>query len=193
VETKAALLDETNLPSGEWVYTTGTTHDGVDAVNSTLPNRSTSELTATVRGPAVVSFWWKMNGTQSFDTLQFASGNDPGSITPGQNDTIDWQQVSVEVDIGEQPLIWVHRRLTSLPGPSQQAWIDELVVTPIPNNPALQTAVENDDDTIHSTDWTSAPLAGAQNGNAAKSGPIAAGKKSTMQLHIEGPATIGFD
>lgn len=38
VETKAALLDETNLPSGEWVSTTGTTHDGVDAVNSTLPN-----------------------------------------------------------------------------------------------------------------------------------------------------------
>lgn len=189
VATEAALLDGTNLPSGEWVYTTGTTHDGVDAVTSTLPNRSTSELTATVQGPAVVSFWWKMNGTQSFDTLQFASGNDSGTITGNA----DWRQVSVEVDIGEQPLIWVHRRLTSLAGPSQQAWIDELVVTPIPNNPALQTAVENNNYTIHSTDWTSAPLAGAQNGNAAKSGPIVPGDKSTMQLQIEGPATIEFE
>lgn len=189
VATEAALLDGTNLPSGEWVYTTGTTHDGVDAVTTTLPNRSTSELNATVQGPAVVSFWWKMNGTQSFDTLQFASGNDSGSISGNA----DWQQVSVEVDIGEQPLLWFYRRLTSLAGPPKQAWIDELVVTPIPNNPALQTAVENDDYTIHSTDWTSAPLAGAQNGNAAKSGPIVPGDKSTMQLQIEGPATIEFD
>jgi len=189
VATEAALLDGTILPSGEWVYTTGTTHDGVDAVTTTLPNRSTSELNATVQGPAVVSFWWKMNGTQSFDTLQFASGNDSGSISGNA----DWQQVSVEVDIGEQPLLWFYRRLTSLAGPPKQAWIDELVVTPIPNNPALQTAVENDDYTIHSTDWTSAPLAGAQNGNAAKSGPVVPGDKSTMQLQIEGPATIGFD
>lgn len=189
VTTEAALLDGTDLPSGEWVYTTGTTHDGVDAVTSTLPNRSTSELNATVQGPAVVSFWWKMNGAQSFDQLQFASGNDSGTITGNA----DWQQVSVEVDIGEQPLIWIHRRLTSLPGPSQQAWIDELVVTPIPNSPALQTAVENNSYTIHSTDWTSTALAGAQNGNAAKSAPIVPGDKSTMQLQIEGPATVEFD
>jgi hypothetical protein len=196
VTTEAALLDETNLPSGEWVYTTGTTHDGVDAVTSTLPNRSTSELNATVQGPAVVSFWWKMNGKRTFDSLQFASGNDSGSITPEQNDTIDWQQVSVEVDMGVQPLIWVHRRLTSLAGPSQQAWIDELVVTPIPNNPALQAALENPGTppyTIHSTDWTSAPLAGAQNGTAAKSGAVVPGAVSRMQLQIEGPATIEFD
>jgi hypothetical protein len=191
VATEAALLDETNLPSGEWVYTTGASHDGIDAVTSTLPNRSTSKLSATVQGPAVVSFWWKMNGTQSFDTLQFASGNDFGTITGNA----DWQQVNVEVDMGEQPLLWFYRRLTSLAGPPQQAWLDEMVVTPIPNNPSLQAALENPGTppyTIHSTDWTSAPIFGAQNGTAAKSGAVVPGAVSRMQLQVEGPAIVTF-
>jgi len=191
LSTESALLDGTDYPAGEWVYTTGTTHDGIDAITSTLPNRSTSRIDATVQGPATVSFWWKMNGAQSFDTLQFSSRNNSGSITGNA----DWQQVNVEVDMGVQPLLWFYRRLTSLAGPPQQAWLDEMVVTPIPNNPTLQVALENPGTppyTIHSTDWTSAPLAGAQNGTAAKSGAVVPGAVSRMQLQVEGPATVAF-
>jgi|GEM_PF-588605 len=192
VTTGSALLDETDYPAGEWAFTTGTTHDGVDAITSTLPNRSTSQLNATVQGPATVSFWWKMNGTRSFDALQFSSRNDFRSIAPNADGNPDWRQVNVEVDIGEQPLTWFYRRLNSVPGPAQQAWIDELVVTPIPNKEPLQEAVENFSYQIYSSDWTSAPLDGAINSTVAKSGPLVAGEKSTMQLQIEGPASVKF-
>jgi len=190
VTTGSALLDETDYPAGEWAFTTGTTHDGVDAITSTLPNRSTSQLNATVQGPATVSFWWRTSGgdTLGFDTFQFSSRNSFGFI----NGNTDWQQRSFQVDTGSESISWFFERNSSFPVNVARAWLDELVVTPILNNPALQEAMENFAYTFHSTDWTSGSLDGAINTSVAKSGVIQPNQKSDMVFEIVGPATVRF-
>src|SRR5690606_35492243 len=107
----------------------------------------------------------------------------------------DWQQQTVEVGTGEQPLRWIFNRRASDPGGAAQAWLDQLVITPIPERSDLQTALDNTTHPIYSntdTGWTSAPLDGALNSTAAKSGEIAVGKISTMMFEVEGPAIVKF-
>lgn len=185
ITVKSTDLDGVAIGTGLWEYTTADTHDGVDAVRAVVPERAKSTLTTSVQGPAVISFWWKISAHPNFDTLYFRSGNDVDFITG----TKDWQQRIFEVDTGTQPIEWLFERFAIGTG---QAWIDQLVVTPIPNNPALQGAVENFAFHLHSTDWTAAPLDGAINSNVAKSGPVEPGDISTMVLQVEGPATISF-
>lgn len=182
-------LDGVALGTGLWEYHTALSHDGIDSVKSVLPNRSSSTLTTSVEGPAVISFWWKISATANFDKLFFRTGNEVDFI----GGTQDWQQRSFQVDTGTQPIEWIFERLSSVPVGTAEAWIDELVVTPIPNSPALQGAVENFLFDLYSTDWTSAAFNGALNSNVAKSGPVDPGETSSMILEVEGPATVAFD
>jgi len=183
-------LDGVATTSGTWEYHTALSHDGIDSVKSLLPNRSISKLTTSVTGPAVVSFWWKITANPNFDKLYFRSNNNIDFI----GGTQDWQQRSFEVDPGTQTIQWMFERFSSTPvGGTGQAWLDQLSVTPIPNNPALQGAVENFVYPLYSTDWTSSPFDGALNSNVAKSGPVEPGETSSMVLQVEGPAAIVFD
>lgn len=195
ITVKSTDLDGVAIGTGLWEYTTADSHDGVDAVRAVVPNRAESTLTTSVQGPAVISFWWKILAERNFDKLEFRSGNDVATIRMplDQPQPPVWQQRTFQVDTGNQPIEWLFQRLSSLPvNGTGQAWIDELVVTPIPNNPALQGAVENFAFNLHSTDWTAAPLDGAINSDVAKSGPVEPGDISTMVLQVEGPATISF-
>lgn len=176
--------------AGTWEYHTSVSHDGSDSVKSLLPNRSISKLTTNVQGPALVSFWWKISANANFDKLYFRTGNDIDFI----GGTQDWQQRTFEVDPGEQAIQWMFERFSSTPvGGTGEAWIDQLVVTPIPNNPALQGAVESFLYELYSTDWTASPYNGALNSNVAKSGPVDPGESSTLVMQVEGPAAIVFD
>ncbi len=188
-ENSAALLDETNLPSGVWQFDNATTHDGIDSVKALLPNRSENLLKTKIQGPATVSFWWKLDAVNYFDSIRFDSSNDLASVTGVQ----DWQQRSFIVDCGEQALQWSFTRFASLPVGTGSAWLDQLVVTPIPNNSALQSALDHFDHTIHSTDWTGHTLTNSQNGVVAKSGPVGSGGKTSMVLEVEGPAVVRFN
>lgn len=183
------LTGNTAVPSGLWNFTNAESHDDIDAIKAVLPNRSYSRLATTVEGPAVVSYWWKIAAVASFDRLYFSSSNDLASIS-GE---ADWQQGSFIVDSGSQTLQWYFERLASHPVGVGAAWVDELEVTPIPNNPDLQDGLEHTEHTIHSTDWTKASLSTAAGLDIAKSGPVGPGGKSVLVLEIEGPAVVQFD
>lgn len=183
-------LDGVATTSGTWEYHTALSHDGIDSVKSLLPNRSISKLTTSVTGPAVVSFWWKVSANANFDTLYFNAGTGLNYISGAQ----DWQQRTTQIPPGTRKIEWIFERLSSIPaGGTGQAWIDQLVVNPIPNNPALQGAVENFLFNLYSTDWTSSSFDGALNSNVAKSGPTPPGGSSSMMLEVTGPAAISFD
>lgn len=188
-ENAAASLDGPALPTGLWRHDTAVSQFGSDSIKSSLPPRSESRLATTIQGPAQISFWWKLNADPNGDRLYFYSKNDLISI-PGNQ---DWQLRTFQVDTGEQPLEWLFERLSILPTTDREAWIDQLVVTPIPNSPALQTAVDHNAHTIHSLDWTSQTYSGAENGNAARSGTVGPGGSSSMVLEVEGPAVVTFD
>lgn len=196
VTVKSEDLGGVQLGTGLWEYHTEITHDGTDSIRAQLPNRSTSSLTTSVEGPAIISFWWRISAQRTFDTLYFRTAGDVGFIQmpsdPQQAPT--WEPRTFQVDTGTQPVEWFFQRYSSLPaGGTGEAWIDQFVVTPIPNNPALQGAVENFTHELHSTDWGSAPFDGALNSSVAKSGPVDPGGTSSMVFEIDGPATIAFD
>jgi len=192
---QATDLDGTiPVPSGLWRYDASESHNGEgDSVISVLPNRSRSLLRTTVQGPAVVSFWWKMDAAATGDTLRFSSWSDNVGINNSVPFRNTWQQQSVQVDFGEQPMQWLFERFSSLPIADGRAWIDQLVVTPMENVPELQTAVDNSSYDIFSTDWILKELEGATNGSLARSGPVGDSGKSSMMLQVQGPATVSFD
>lgn len=193
--TEAFLIDgNVSQPSGVWTFDTTESEVGGDSVKSTLPNRATSRLETNVTGPATVSFLWKSSGPdegKAADILYFGVDGQGTLDYLFGND--GWEQRSFEVDCGERRIAWEFQRYSSSPAGNRTAWIDELIVTPIPNQPALQDALENFLYEIHSTDWTSVPLTGAINSNSAKSGPVGIRVPSTMLFEVEGPATVKFD
>lgn len=193
--TEASLIDgNVPQPSGVWTFDTSQSQVGGDSVISTLPNRATSRLETTVSGPATVSFRWKSSGPSSgasADILYFGVDGQ-GTLASLFGDT-DWTQRSFEVDCGDRLVAWEFQRYSSSPAGNRSAWLDDLAVTPIPNQPPLQDALENLLYEVYSTDWLPAPVTGALNSNAAKSGPVGIGVPSTMMFEVEGPATVKFD
>lgn len=192
--TDSYLFDgDVSLPSGFWHYHSAVSHDGVDSVRSSLPYRSDSRIKASIQGPATISFWWKIEGVTNYDRLFFYSKGDFTSISGTQ----DWTQRSFEVDTGEQPLQWYFERLASDVGEVEddvaEAWLDQLVITPIPPNAALATALDNNTHDFHSTSWEVESDVDAEGGSLAQSGPVEAGEKSKMVFEIEGPAVVTFD
>lgn len=189
ITTHGTELDERDYPAGVWKWDNAISHDGVDSALATLPNRKRSFLDSTVEGPAVLSFWWKIDAVAGFDALVFRSENEVAFLDGIQ----DWQHRSFEVDSGIQTIQWYFERRASLPIGTASAWVDQLTVVPIPNSPTLQGAVENYLYTQHSTKWVSVPLDGAANSNAASSGSVGPGETSTMVFEADGPAEISFD
>lgn len=185
----AALLDGTSVPAGLWTFDNAVSFDGIDSIKSVLPNRSENQLSTTIQGPATVSFRWKIDAIEYFDSIRFNSSNDLASLGGVQ----DWQQRSFLVDTGEQKLQWSFTRFASHPVGTASAWLDDLVITPIPNKPGLQSALDHFDHTIHSVDWVYQEKVSAQNGAMAKSGPVSQGGKSSLVLEVAGPAVVKFD
>ena len=193
--TEAFLIDgNVPQPSGVWTYDTTESQVGGDSIVSTLPNRATSRVETTVSGPATVSFRWKSSGPSSGSSADIVYFGVDGQGTLGSLfGNTDWTQRSFEVDCGDRLVAWEFQRYSSSPVGDRSAWLDDLVVTPIPNQQTLQDALENFLFDIYSNDWVSAPVTGALNSNAAKSGPVGIGVPSTMMFEVEGPATVKFD
>jgi hypothetical protein len=179
---------EVDYPAGNWTYNTTTTYDGVDSIQSTLDDKKYSVLDAEVQGPATLSFRWKSSLEQYFDTFGFNASGYSFSITGEQ----DWQQRSIELDCGLQNISWhIDRDTTSVTG-LRSAWIDNIVVTPIPTKPELQQALENNDINFHSTNWVNEASGISVDGDHASSGDLEDGETSSMIFEVVGPAVVEF-
>lgn len=183
------ILDE-YYPAGEWAFETTTTHDGVDSASSTLPEGAFSRVDLEVEGPAVVSFWWKVSGEQ-IDDLGFAvNGTQRLTISPGSSGEVDWSHRTLELECGTNVLTWFFERYGNDTG---TAWLDEVVVTPIPNNPDLQNGLDTDTHEIFSQDWERMLDGDAVDGDLAQTPALADGASSTLLLEVEGPAVVEFE
>ncbi len=221
-----SLTNNEPLPGGLWAFDQTSSHDGVDSVRSVLPNVSESILQATVQGPAVVSFWWRIEAIPILDQVRCFVGNRfiKEIDSPYDYDAEDlfsptdsgWQQVVFELEPGEHRILWHFERYASQPSNGTgQAWIDELVITPLTNQPDLQDALDNHNyeifsaerypgDPTYSTVWTKYAMPDSEGGYVAKSGNLPPSfptpengqpwvGRSTMMLEIEGPAVVSFD
>lgn len=177
-----------DYPAGEWTYDTTTTYDGIDSIRTTLDDKKYSLLEAQIEGPATVSFRWKSSIVQYFDYLGFNAPGYSFSIT-GEK---DWERRTIELDCGTQNVTWyLDRNTTSVTG-LKSAWIDDIVVTPIPAKPELQQALENTDIIFHSTDWVLETDGSSVDGDHATSGNLEDGESSSVIFEVEGPAVVEF-
>lgn len=111
-----------------WFPQTNVTHDGVSAAQSgTIKNAESSVLQATATGPAMVTYWWKVNCDKVWNALAFsANGVEQSSI--GGN--VDWQRVTNYIGSGAQILQWklypIHNAFAG-----GTAWVDQVEVIPM--------------------------------------------------------------
>lgn len=178
---------------GEFEGQSAESHDGVDAAKSTLGINTFSRMSTTVEGPADISFWWKKDSQNGPDTLTFYTPD--GALSEGLIDH-DWKMRTVPIDHGTHDVYWEFKRDIEVSGLDfGEAWIDEVVVDPVPVNEAVKAAVEytGPDLDMYTRDWTADTLSGALNDTVAKSGPVAEGETSYMTMLVEGPVVVEFD
>lgn len=98
-----------NDGSADWYRITGgspTTYDGVDAVRSgSIGNSFESALTATVTGPDVLSFYWKVSSEDGYDFLRVElDGGHKTSIT-GE---VAWSKQTIQIPSGTHQVRWLY-------------------------------------------------------------------------------------
>jgi hypothetical protein len=96
-----------------WHRQTTETHDGTDAV--ALLNSDPTPLRTAVEGPALVSFWWRV---QDGDLNFSVDGTVEATLSSPGGDS-GWQQVNVSVGTGWHELEWQTQSLTPA------AWLDQ--------------------------------------------------------------------
>lgn len=191
----ASVETDEPVAMGDWTLQTTEYHDvadGNDAIESNLGPYTYSRLHTTIEGPAELSFWWKKYSEQGPDTVSFTYPE--GSI----GETLvnfDWKQRKVILDSGSNDVYWEFKRdnVASLV-PEGQAWIDEIVVTPISADADVKAAVEYAGPVDMKTlTWSSAAYTGAVNDTVAKTDPTAEGESAIIFMQVEGPAVLEFD
>ena len=94
-------------------------------------------MQATVTGPGVVTFWWKVSSFTNSNRLIFYTGSS-GSTEIGRiSGEVDWQQVTFNVGNGSQVLRWTYQRSSSTSNGQERAWLDQVQFTPMP--PGIST------------------------------------------------------
>ncbi len=111
------------LPS--WEVTTTEAHDGTDA--ATLLNQDPQPLRTAVKGPAIVSFWWRVvEGTLDFSV----DGTVAASVSEAAGDS-GWQRVEVPVGAGWHELEWRTQ------GWTPAAYVDEFSLVSTGGGPVI--------------------------------------------------------
>jgi formylglycine-generating enzyme required for sulfatase activity len=125
-----------NLP---WTGQATTTHDGVDVAKSgAITDRQTSEMSTTVTGPGMLSFWWKVSSETTYDFLRFHL--DGVEQTGKISGTVDWTQKSYSLTAGSHTLKWAYTKDSSASSGDDCGWVDQVAFTPA--TPAPEIAVE---------------------------------------------------
>ena len=139
----AEALNATNLTWSStgplpWFPQTGTTHDGVAALQSgavSLNQQSTAQTVVT--GPARLSFWWKITSAINNDFVTFSvDGVEQARITGVSG----WLPRTFYLGAGSHSLTWTYSKLNGIVGSMYAGWLDELSVVPGGTPPFLVAA-----------------------------------------------------
>ncbi len=125
----------------DWFGQTSDTHDSEDAARSgAIPDEQESVMTATVTGPAIVSFWWQVSSEPIFDKLQYHLD---GVLQETISGNVPWVQESFFVYTGSHEIKWTYSKDVTSSSGADAGWVDELVVTPVtpPSNDDFAHAI----------------------------------------------------
>jgi hypothetical protein len=134
----SAAVDQPSLAlstSGDasWFLQTSTTFDGMDAVQSgNVGDEESSLLSATVTGPEVISFRWKVSSEDTYDFLEFLVD---GNVVRSISGEVDWEQTSVSLGPGDHTISWRYIKDDAVSDGSDAGWVDEVLLgssSPVP-------------------------------------------------------------
>lgn len=127
-------LNATNLAwssSGDkpWFPETGSTHDGVAALQSgAVTGNQQSTVSATVSGPGTLSFWWKISSETNNDYVNFAVDGVEQARSSGLLN--QWQQKTFYLASGTHSLVWNYAKNATVNSGSDAAWLDQVSYLP---------------------------------------------------------------
>lgn len=124
---QSALIFETS-GDAPWFGQTVTTHDGIDAAQSgDVADSEASHLQATVEGPSLLGFWWKVSSESGYDFLRFyIDGIEQNDPITGE---VDWEYRSVSIPPGSHTVKWSYIKDDILSNGSDCGWVDQLSVS----------------------------------------------------------------
>jgi hypothetical protein len=126
------LVWTTGLTNTAWFAQIRETHDGDSAAQSgPITHNQQSSLQAIVKGPGIVSFWWKVSSEEGFDFLKcFLDGN--STPLAGISGQTEWALQSFFIPAGSHILKWTYAKDGSVSDGQDAGWVDEVVITPDP-------------------------------------------------------------
>lgn len=132
----------TNGGTISWQGQTAVTFDTTDAAQSgPVGDNGVSAMQTTVIGPVTVSFRYRVESEQGFDTLSFLVDGVPQFTESG---FIDWSNFSFALTSGSHVLRWEYRKDLSGRTGADAAWVDTLGITsataPAITSPAFAAA-----------------------------------------------------
>ncbi len=190
-----------------WTGQAATTHDGVDAARSgTITDSQRSTLVgANVTGPAIVSFWWKVDSEPTFDFLTVElDGTEPFA---GISGSVDWQQRTIDVPAGAHRLQFHYSKDGSVAVGQDAGWVDQVTLTAVAAPPAgpptappvaadaLAQAVDVTGRALTTSGgapWASQTAVTHDGVDAARSGAVVDNGVSRLETTVTGPATVSF-
>jgi hypothetical protein len=117
--------------NGLWYGQTNVTHDGVDAAQSGWIgywSGRASILDSVVRGPGVLTFWWKVSSEPNHDWLRFFVNGIAQAAISGE---VQWNQKTFHLGAGTNQLRWAYSSEDgNIRGGQDAGWVDEVVFTP---------------------------------------------------------------
>ena len=131
-----------------WFGQSEVTIDGSDALQSgSVGNLQISTFSTTVKGPLVLSYWWRVSSEDNFDFLQLRMD----SILLGEiSGERAWRQIILTVPEGDHELEWSYVKDSGLSAGQDAGWIDRVKIISdngaplIFNQPESLTIAEGD-------------------------------------------------
>lgn len=169
---------------------------GMDAARSgAIAHGYNTFLDATVKGPALLTFNWKVSsqprGADYFahDDLEFYLDD---KFVAEINGEVNWQTKKYLLPKGSHKLSWDYYKDNAISAGQDCGWVDRVRVDALPS---LSTALDNASTIFTcygSADWLGQPLVSRSGGSSARSGAIVKGQRSILQTTITGPARVGW-
>ena len=179
---------DTGLPvaSTGWFGQTALSHDGEDAARSPVLARGQSaRMEMAVRGPGLITFWWRSVSSDARDKLRFfVDGVVKGTLAG----TKGWRLASFSIDSAARTIAWEYARDAGSAVGAGTGWVDQVEILTLGGaldwNPLWSTA--------GAAQWRPQRKITYDGEDAAQSGTIGHGGATSMQSVFTGPGTIQF-
>lgn len=103
------------------------TYDHIDAARSgTIGNNQSSWMETTVTGPAVVSFFWRVDSEEGYDYLRLF---DNGTLKAAISGFRDWAPFTLSVGPGSHTLRWAYTKDVTKAVGDDAGWVDTVTVS----------------------------------------------------------------